>query len=117
VYKQAWSIKNYRYVGDVSIIIMLLAETQLIVSLDRLLPRAIVKGRIRALQRTDLATSLNLVYVLYMCVSWKFIWMPCAGHVGRRAEPLGAGRRVELPSTGRKGEAPERGLKGRSPRA
>jgi hypothetical protein len=88
---------------------MLLVETQLIVSLDRLSLRVIVKGRIRALQRTDLAKFLNLAYVLCMCVSRGIrldaLCRSCglkgrAPSVGRRAEPPSVGQRVEPPSVG-----------------
>jgi hypothetical protein len=50
---------------------MLLADTLLIVSLDRLSPKVIVRGQIRASQCTDLAEFLNLVYILYMSVSFE----------------------------------------------
>jgi hypothetical protein len=82
---------------------MLLAETRLIVSLDRLSPRAIVRGRIRALQRTDLATFLNLVYILCMCVSWEIRLDALCGSCGPKGRA--PGRRS-------KGRAPERRSKG-----
>jgi hypothetical protein len=48
---------------------MLLAETRPIVSLNRLSPKVIVRGRTRVSPRNELALYLNLVYILYMCVS------------------------------------------------
>jgi hypothetical protein len=96
----------------------------------------IVIGRIRALQRTDLAKFLNLVYVLCMCVSWEIrldALCESCGLKGRAPErgskggapergskggaPPSVGRRAEPPERGSKGEAPECGSKGRSPRA
>jgi hypothetical protein len=53
------------------ILIMLLVKPRLIVSPDRLSPRVIVRGRIRASRRTDLAEHLNLAYLLCMYVSWE----------------------------------------------
>jgi hypothetical protein len=106
---------------------MLPVRTQLIVSLDRSSPRAIIRGRIRASWRNDLAKYLNLACLLCMYVPWEILQSACAifdkscrsrGEAPeRRLKGEAPERRSkgEAPEHGSKGEAPKRGLKGKAP--
>jgi hypothetical protein len=99
---------------------MLLVRTRLIVSPDRLSPRVIVRGRITASRRNDLAKHLNLAYFLSMYISWEILQCACANFdesCRLRGEALEHRSKGEAPERRSKGEAPERRSKGEAPRA
>jgi hypothetical protein len=125
--------------------LMLLVRTRLIVSPDRLSPRVIIRGRIRASRRNDLAKRLNLAYLLYMYVSREILQSACANFdeswrsrgealerrskgkapehrskgeapsVGQKAKPPSVGRKAKPPSVGQKAKPPSVGRKAKPP--